>query len=215
MIISVCNQKGGAGKTVTALNMFGYYLKQGRKPALIDLDLQGRALNIITETAPEIAQYVYPCSSPDIEDIEACIEAGMDDGRDVFILDCPPELGQIVSCAAALADAVVIPAKTSIQDQALTLKTAKHIRRMFPQKPVMILPTDIVKNQVIARKALNNYNDYDKSIEVLLPIRRAACIEQAGFKGLTVQECDQSKDHEVVKDYEIAFKQMERIASVR
>jgi len=42
-IISVCNQKGGTGKTTSAVNMLSYLAAMGKYVLLVDLDPQGNA----------------------------------------------------------------------------------------------------------------------------------------------------------------------------
>ena len=54
--IAVCNQKGGVGKSTTAVNVCSYLALSGRKTLLIDLDTQGNATTTCGISRQEAAE---------------------------------------------------------------------------------------------------------------------------------------------------------------
>ena len=58
-IVAICNQKGGVGKTSTAVSMASCLALEGRKTLLIDLDPQGNATSGLGINKTEVQKSIY------------------------------------------------------------------------------------------------------------------------------------------------------------
>ena len=59
-IFTVCNQKGGVGKTTTAVNLSAFFALAGKKTLLVDIDPQGNATSGVGIEKNTIEHTIYP-----------------------------------------------------------------------------------------------------------------------------------------------------------
>lgn len=138
-ILCIANQKGGVGKTTTAVNLSVGLSKAGQRTLLIDLDPQCNATSgigmkpahshplllecplheSIQETAwPELKLLPGSRSFTDVDRLEsqqsdaAILKHHLDAGMKAFdyvLIDCPPSLGQLTQTALSASTEVLMP----------------------------------------------------------------------------------------------------------
>ena len=137
--LGVVNQKGGVGKTTTAVNLAAYLAADGQRVLLIDMDPQGNATSGLGAREAETglyealgeparaAEYTRPSTQEGLDVLPAtpdlsgaCVELADDpdaltrllasiQGYDMIIVDAPPSLGPLTVNVLAAVDALVIP----------------------------------------------------------------------------------------------------------
>lgn len=110
-VITLAQQKGGAGKTTVLAHLAAAYAEAGRKVALIDLDPQ-RSLTRWAELR----------NDPDIEVIESKdYRAGSDvksarRSHDIVLVDCPGTASSLLESVIRESDLVIAPCQPSVMD---------------------------------------------------------------------------------------------------
>ena len=77
-IIAICNQKGGVGKTTTAINLSTYLAISGKRILLIDIDPQGNATSGLGINKHNIKQSIYDLIIDEIDPKQVIIATGID-----------------------------------------------------------------------------------------------------------------------------------------
>jgi len=129
-IYALANQKGGVGKTTTAVNLAACLAEAGERALLIDLDPQANATSGLGEKANGVSSYDLldgaPISEiarttrfsnlelvpakPDLAGAAVELSRHADGERyDFVFLDCPPSFGPLTVNALAAADKVIVP----------------------------------------------------------------------------------------------------------
>ena len=133
-IIAIANQKGGVGKTTTAINLAACLAEAGQKILIIDIDPQGNTTSGFGLSKTDIEKTVYEvllgeCNIKDIlpsnvnlagaeidlidvDNREYILKESILEVRDRYdyiILDCPPSLSMLTVNAMTAADTVLVP----------------------------------------------------------------------------------------------------------
>ena len=130
MIISFVNQKGGVGKTTTAINLGASLVRKNRSLVLIDADPQGSATHwhaVENNRAFDVLHYPMPMQNSDIEMIAA-------NHVDVLI-DAPPAIGEITESVLSVSDLVVVPVSPSSLDIWSCRETLEMIQEVGQARP--------------------------------------------------------------------------------
>lgn len=133
MTITLCNQKGGAGKTTVTMLLALALANAGKQVGIVDLDKQ--------ETATKWAESL---GEKNIE----LVKPGAD--YDIIFYDTPPNLGDTLKGALADSDLAVIVSSPSPADLWSTKDTLEFIQAASPQLKLALLFNKVEKNRKLS-----------------------------------------------------------------
>ena len=105
-IIAIIGQKGGSGKTTTALGLAVEAARKGRAVAVIDLDPQATATNWSDRREMKDAPAVVSCQ---VVRLRQVLDAAKAQGVKVAIIDTAGKSTDAAIAAAKVADKVLMP----------------------------------------------------------------------------------------------------------
>jgi chromosome partitioning protein len=111
MIISLVNQKGGVGKTTTAINLAASLKRNNNRAVLIDADPQGSATQwhaVENNSAFELLHHPEPVNKTEMEELSQ--------NYDYVVIDAPPAIGHITKSILAATELAIVPLSPSSLD---------------------------------------------------------------------------------------------------
>ncbi len=123
-IIAIIGQKGGSGKTTTALGLAVEAARKGRAVAVIDLDPQATATNWSDRREMKDAPAVVSCQ---VVRLRQVLDAAKAQGVKVAIIDTAGKSTDAAIAAAKVADTVLMP----IQPQLFDIETLQNVKEVL------------------------------------------------------------------------------------
>lgn len=185
MVIGFLNQKGGVGKTTTAINVAASLIRRNKKLLYIDADPQGSAIQwhaVEENSAFEILHYPEPILKVDIQELSK--------NYDYIVVDAPPAIGDIIESILAITDLTIIPLSPSPLDLWSCQSTLEMIEEIRPERPEMevrLLINRKIQGTRVGREARESAEKFDAEVLDTELCQRVAFID-AMTSGVSVMQ---------------------------
>ena len=185
MIISFVNQKGGVGKTTSAINIAASLKRRNYKIGFVDADPQGSATHwhsVEDNNAFEVLHHPEPISKSEIDELSQ--------NYDYLVIDAPPAFGYITKSILAVTDLSIIPLSPSSLDIWSckgTLEMVDEAREENPDLDVKLLINRKIPGTRVGREARDSLAVFDMDILDSELCQRVAYID-AMTSGVSVMQ---------------------------
>lgn len=197
MIISFVNQKGGVGKTTTAINFAASLKRNNYSVVFIDADPQGSAVQwhaVEGNKAFEILHHPDRVRETDIEELSK--------KYDYVVIDAPPAIGAITKSILALTDLAVIPLTPSSLDIWScwgTLEMIEQVRPRNSELKVKLLINRKIPGTRVGREAREAMEVFNLDVLETELCQRVAYIESMTSGVSVMQYAPNSKAAEEIE----------------
>ncbi|WP_425045149.1 ParA family partition ATPase [Primorskyibacter sp. S87] len=194
-VITIAQQKGGAGKTTLAVNLAVAFSKAGKSVALMDTDPQGSAGRWFMARIDRLGE-------PDIEFSTASAWGvgyevrKLSEANDIVIIDTPPKADSDLRPALREADLVLVPVATSHLDL-WAVEAVLHLADR-EHRPAMLVMTRARPGTRLAADVLEQAGQLDAALAETPMANRVVYAETLG-QGKAALEAPKGPAHDEVQ----------------
>lgn len=152
LVITVAQQKGGAGKTTLAIHLAAAFAKMGKSTLLFDTDPQGTCRNWHALRKASDIGLIATSGWRLTKDLQMAV-----DNNDIVVIDSPPHAEMDAKAAIRAADLVILPLQPSPADLWAVRETAKMVAgEKRPALAVLnrVVPRASITDEIRAKLAL-------------------------------------------------------------
>ena len=192
MLIAIVNQKGGCGKSTTALHYAAWCVRRGLVTLLIDADVQKSSSAWAADLDPPIESERISSAEELIDRLTLCRDQGRSWGVDRVVVDAPAGLAEESRAILFLADVAIVPIQPSGLDMRSSgdafylIRQAQRLRRGGPIARSFLSRSD--SGTRLEREAVTALDAIDDIPRLSTIVHQRTAIADASVQRCTVHD---------------------------